>query len=246
MIDPVHVQDNSDDDNHIAYDFKQRVHAFSLLDYSGFLCAGFQNAHRQMEARNEALDRAAHDSSVKAGDTIHYSYVAAEVQAGAPCGIKIYKTSGGDGSVDGQDFHASLSGWSAFGGFSAPFEGSEEWFWKAMIYGDFRELHIDGGGKNADLIQMPIEYEVGKIVNVPGVAGFIVSGMIGYDPIFALMKSLAPDEMPASFIRYGVTAGYQTPVQALQVRLSYRSTDEGFDSHGFKERPIILGVYYQM
>ena len=93
---------------------------------------------------------------------------------------------------------------------------------------------------------MPVEYELGRIINVENVGGFFVSGLIGWDPIFALLKAIAPAQMPASLWRFGATAGYQTPVPQLQVRLSVKRTDEGFDEIGYKETPVSLGLFYQM
>jgi hypothetical protein len=70
--------------------------------------------------------------------------------------------------------------------------------------------------------------------------------MLGWDPVFSLLKAIDSSQMPTSFLRFGLTLGYQLPVPSLQVRLSYKRTDEGFDEIGYKERPISLGLFYQM
>lgn len=243
--DKIKVTDNSEKGAHFSYDLDQTVHTFSILDFSGIVCAGFQNAHAQSEARNAALEGAAKDSSVKPGDSVGYSWKAVSPQAGTACGVQLHRASG-EAKYKGQTADARLDGWTAFGLLTQPFDGDQTLFWKLKLMVDVRTLDVDGAEKEGDLLNMPFEFEVGKILNVEKVGGFFVSGMVGYDMIFWIMKSIAGEEFPTSFLRLGVTGGYQTPIENLQVRLSVKQTDQGFDKRGYKETPVSLGVFYQM
>jgi hypothetical protein len=69
---------------------------------------------------------------------------------------------------------------------------------------------------------MPFDYEVGGVINIPGVAGFMAWGSIGYDMVFWILKELVPGNFPTSFLRYGAGVGYQTPIENLQVKLAYK------------------------
>lgn len=257
----VDIPENAADKQAGSFHFNAATHSFSLLDYSGILCSGFQNAHRQMEARNEALRNAQYDTSKKAGDTITYSYRVAEPVEGSACGVTMVRSASEEkADVGGSLPHgkssgsAEISGWQAFG--VVAWAIGERTTFKLNITADFRSITIKGlpvgpyaipgdDKYDNDLIAMPVDLELDQIVNSP-VGSFIVWGSLGHDPVFWLLKQIDSSKIPSDFWRFGAGVGYQTPVEGLQVRAGYKNTDEGFDGRQVKESGYTLGAYYQM
>ncbi len=240
-----------------TFSYRATYQTISILDYSGIVCAGFQNAHAQAEARDKAVRGAQYDTTVKPGDSVSYSWKAATPVAGTACGVHLHSAlSPGKADIGGALPHgqsggdATISGWTAFGMFAKPFDDMPDYFWKLHLMVDVREARVKGvpGGEDLkhNVFGMPFDYEVGRVINVPDVGGFMVWGSTGYDMLFWLLKSIVPEQFPTSFLRLGAGVGYQTPVEGLQVRLTFKRSDTGFDARGVKEAGYSLGVYYQM
>lgn len=237
--------------------FEANYHSISLLDYSGILCAGFQNAHRQMEARDQALDRAQYDSTKKPGDSISYSWRPVMPVQGTACGVRWHRaTSDEKADISGSIPAAKtaggseIDGWTAFGIVAAPFESAPEYFWKLHLMVDIRDISIKGipgqDNFNETILTMPFDYEAGRVFNIEGIGGFSLWVSAGYDMIFWIMKAMLPEYFPTSFVRLGAGVGYQTPIDQLQLRLAYKSTDTAVSSRQLLESGFTLGIYYQM
>lgn len=253
----VEVSETPKEQERGTFKFDASYHTFSILDYSGLLCAGFQNAHRQMEAREKALDKAQYDSTIKPGDEVKYSWKAAEPVQGTACGIQLHRSTseekadiGGALASGKSGGNAVIEGWTAFGIVANKFESFPEVYWKLHLMVDVREVKISGIPGEDDLSHqvfgMPFDYELGRVFNIAGVGGFFAWGSVGYDMVLWILKSLVPAEFPTSFMRFGAGIGYQTPIEALQVKLGYKKNDTGFDARGVKETGYSLGVAYQM
>jgi hypothetical protein len=114
------ITDNVKERKYGSFEFNATYHTISILDYTGILCAGFQNAHAQMEARNQALEGAKYDSSIKPGDKVNYGWKAAAPQAGSSCGVQLHSARSDEkadakGLLGNKTGKASVAGWTAFG-----------------------------------------------------------------------------------------------------------------------------------
>ena len=257
----VEITENVKEREYGSFKFNATYHTISILDYTGILCAGFQNAHAQMEARNQALEGAKYDSSVKPGDSVSYSWKAATPQAGSSCGVHLHSSQSDNkadagGLLGSKTGKATLAGWTAFGVVAKPFAFDPNIFWRLNLMVDVREIKIVDVPPSSmgspyetqklSILAMPFDYEVGGVINVPGIAGFSAWGSVGYDMVFWLLKELVPGNFPTSFLRYGAGVGYQTPIDLLMVKLAYKKTDSFVESRGLIEQGYTLGIYYQM
>jgi hypothetical protein len=239
------------------FTFNASYHSIGLLDYTGILCAGFQNVHSQMEAHDKAVERAQYDTTKKPGDKITYTWKAVMPVQGTACGVRFHRATSDEKAEMGgtlpksKTLHgASLAGWTAFGIVTAPFEGAPDYFWKLHLMVDVRDVIIKGIPGTEDfketVLAMPFDYELGRIINIESIGGFMVWVSAGYDMFMWIMKALTPEYFPSSFVRLGAGVGYQTPIDRLQIRLAYKKTDTAVSSRQLLESGYTLGIYYQM